>query len=93
MTTRVALIGAGQRAVGHLAALTHIPDVQVVALADLDSDRAEAAQQRANDRRASIARPLPPLSTPTTGACWTRLPPTVSTSACPPLPTARLTTT
>jgi predicted dehydrogenase len=58
MTTRVAFIGAGQRAVGHMAALTHIPDVQVVALADLDPARAQAAQQRANDRRAPNSAPL-----------------------------------
>lgn len=56
--TRVALIGAGQRSVSHMAALTHIPDVQVVALADLDPDRAQAAQQRANDRRAPTSAPI-----------------------------------
>jgi len=56
--TRVALIGAGQRSVSHMAALTYIPDVQVVALADLDANRAEAAQQRANDRRAPDSAPI-----------------------------------
>ncbi|MEZ4866469.1 MAG: Gfo/Idh/MocA family oxidoreductase [Caldilineaceae bacterium] len=58
MTTHVALIGAGQRSVSHMAALTHIPDVEVVALADLEPDRAEAAQQRANERRAPDSPPL-----------------------------------
>lgn len=58
MKTRVAFIGAGQRAVGHMAALTHIPDVDVVALADLDTDRAGAAQAQANERRAADSAPI-----------------------------------
>ncbi|MCB0107036.1 MAG: Gfo/Idh/MocA family oxidoreductase [Caldilineaceae bacterium] len=58
MTIRVAFIGAGQRSVSHMAALTHIADVQVVALADLDTNRAEAAQAKANERRAANSAPI-----------------------------------
>ncbi len=58
MKTRVAFIGAGQRAVGHMTALTHISDVEVVALADLDPDRAHAAQAKANERRAAERAPI-----------------------------------
>ncbi|MEM7533067.1 MAG: Gfo/Idh/MocA family oxidoreductase [Chloroflexota bacterium] len=50
MTTKVAFIGAGNRSVSHMTALTSIPDVDVVGIADLDISRAEEAQQRANDR-------------------------------------------
>ncbi|MCB0126187.1 MAG: Gfo/Idh/MocA family oxidoreductase, partial [Caldilineaceae bacterium] len=56
--TRVAFIGAGQRSVSHMAALTHIPDVEVVALADLDTDRAQSAQAKANERRAESSAPI-----------------------------------
>ncbi|MEZ4707042.1 MAG: hypothetical protein R3A44_07555 [Caldilineaceae bacterium] len=41
--TRIAFIGAGARSVGHMATLTHLPDVEVVALADL-TQIAHAAQ-------------------------------------------------
>lgn len=58
MQTRVAFIGAGQRSVSHIAALSHIPDVEVVALADLDTDRAQAAQTKANERRAPDSAPV-----------------------------------
>lgn len=57
-TIRIAFIGAGQRSVSHMAALTHIPDVDVVALADLDVDRAQEAQAKANDRRATNSEPI-----------------------------------
>lgn len=56
--TRVVIIGAGQRSVSHMAALSHIPDVEVVALADLDESRAQVTQQRANERRAPTSAPL-----------------------------------
>lgn len=59
-TTRIAFIGAGARSVGHMATLTHLPNVEVVALADLDTDRAHAAQARANERRAADAAPIEP---------------------------------
>jgi predicted dehydrogenase len=57
-STRVAFIGAGQRSVSHMAALTQIPDVEVVALADLDTDRAQAAQAKANERRGGESTPI-----------------------------------
>lgn len=56
-TINVAFIGAGDRSVGHLTALSQIPDVRIVGLADLDTDRAQNAQARTNERR-------PPGSTP-----------------------------
>ena len=55
---RVAFIGAGQRSVGHMTALTHLPAVEVVGLADLDTDRAQAAQAQANERRAAGSAPI-----------------------------------
>lgn len=58
MKSRVAFIGAGQRSVGHMTALTQIPDVEVVALADLDTARAQAAQAKANERRAAASAPI-----------------------------------
>lgn len=58
MSTRVALIGAGARSVSHMTALTHIPDTEVVALAELDETRAQAAQARANERRAPDSAPI-----------------------------------
>jgi len=58
MKSRVAFIGAGQRSVGHMTALTQIPDVEVVALADLDTARAQAAQAKANERRAPASAPI-----------------------------------
>ena len=56
--TRVAFIGAGQRTVGHLVALSHIPDVEVVALADLDTARAKLTQEQANARRKADTPPI-----------------------------------
>ncbi len=56
--TKVAMIGAGQRSVSHMAALSQIPDVRVVALADLDTDRAREAQAKANQRRADTSDPF-----------------------------------
>jgi len=58
MKTRVAFIGAGQRSISHMAALTHIPDVEIVAVTDLDADRSSAAQAKANERRAPNSRPI-----------------------------------
>ncbi len=51
MTTRVGLIGAGSRSVSHMSALTHLDQVEVVGVTDLDITRAEAAIERANARR------------------------------------------
>lgn len=56
--TRVAFIGAGNRAVSHMAALTHIPDVETVAIAELDESRAIESQERANSRRADGSDPI-----------------------------------
>jgi predicted dehydrogenase len=58
MTIKVALIGAGARAVSHMVALSHLPDVAIVGLADLDTGRAQAAQGRANERRAPATPPI-----------------------------------
>lgn len=55
---KVAFIGAGARSVAHMTALTHLPDVQIVALAELDAARAQAAQDRANSRRATGSDPI-----------------------------------
>jgi len=56
--TRVAFIGAGARSVGHMMALSHLPDVEVVALADLDTARAEQTQEQANARRKADSPPI-----------------------------------
>lgn len=58
--TRAAFIGAGQRSVSHMAALTHIPDTQIVSVADLDEARAQAGIERANGRRNPSAPPIQP---------------------------------
>src|SRR5690606_19835941 len=55
---RAAFIGAGARSVGHMRALTYLPDVQVAAVAELDEARAQAAQERANERRAPGSDPI-----------------------------------
>jgi predicted dehydrogenase len=55
---RAGIIGAGARSVAHMTALTFVPDVQVVALAELDEARALAAQERANGRRAPGSGPI-----------------------------------
>jgi myo-inositol 2-dehydrogenase / D-chiro-inositol 1-dehydrogenase len=51
MQTRVGLIGAGSRSVAHMVALSHLDDVEISAVADLDESRAAAALERANSRR------------------------------------------
>lgn len=51
--TRVAFIGAGNRSISHMAALTHVADVKTVAIADIDADRARASVEKANERRAT----------------------------------------
>lgn len=56
--TRIALIGAGARSVSHMTALTHIPDAETVAIADLDEGRAQASQDKANERRAAGSAPI-----------------------------------
>ncbi|MBV7333647.1 Gfo/Idh/MocA family oxidoreductase [Chloroflexi bacterium TSY] len=48
--TRVAFIGAGNRSIGHMSALNHLDDVEVVGIAELDEERAFASQQKANER-------------------------------------------
>ncbi|HXF61991.1 MAG TPA: Gfo/Idh/MocA family oxidoreductase, partial [Caldilineaceae bacterium] len=55
---RAAFIGAGARSVSHMRALTYLPDVQVAAVAELDETRAQAAQARANERRAPGSDPI-----------------------------------
>lgn len=55
---RVALIGAGQRSVSHMTALSQMEEVEIAALVDLDPARAQAAQARANDRRPPGSRPI-----------------------------------
>jgi predicted dehydrogenase len=57
---RAAFIGAGQRSVSHMAALTYIPDTQIVGVADLDESRAQAGIERANGRRNAAAPPIQP---------------------------------
>lgn len=55
---KAAFIGAGNRSVSHMAALTHLPDVETVAVADLDESRIKESQARANDRRAEGSDPI-----------------------------------
>lgn len=55
---KAAFIGAGNRSVSHMAALTHIPDVETVAIAELDESRALDSQKRANERRADGSDPI-----------------------------------
>ncbi|MEZ4662733.1 MAG: hypothetical protein R2911_34730 [Caldilineaceae bacterium] len=91
--TRIAFIGAGARSVGHMATLTHLPNVEVVALADLG----RGSRPLPRPAPTSAAPPtLPPLRQPssqTTGACWMKSLPTASISACRLSSTARSTTT
>ena len=55
---KAAFIGAGNRSVSHMAALTHLPDVQTVAIAELDESRALSSQAKANERRADGSDPI-----------------------------------
>lgn len=55
---KVAFIGAGNRSVSHMAALTHLPDIKTVAIAELDESRALDSQERANGRRAEGSDPI-----------------------------------
>jgi myo-inositol 2-dehydrogenase/D-chiro-inositol 1-dehydrogenase len=58
--TRVAVIGGGARSVAHMVAVTHIPDVEVVGVTDIDESRAAAAVERANSRRKEGSEPHQP---------------------------------
>ena len=55
---KAAFIGAGNRSVSHMAALTHLPDIETVAIAELDESRALESQERANGRRAEDSDPI-----------------------------------
>jgi len=55
---KAAFIGAGNRAIAHMAALTRISDVEIVAIAELDENRALASQAKANERRADGSDPI-----------------------------------
>jgi predicted dehydrogenase len=56
--TRVAFVGTGGRSVSHLVALTHIPGVEIVGLADIKEEICYAAQERANAQRAANSKPI-----------------------------------
>lgn len=55
---KAAFIGAGNRSVSHMAALTHLSDVKTVAIAELDESRALESQERANGRRSEGSEPI-----------------------------------
>ena len=46
---KAAFIGAGNRAIAHMAALTHISDVEIVAIAELDETVKTSTEDRTKD--------------------------------------------
>ena len=55
---RIAFIGTGARSVSHLLALSRIPDVEVVGVADINEAAAQTALERANGRRPADSAPI-----------------------------------
>lgn len=57
---RAGFVAAGNRSVSHMRALSHLENVTVAGITELDPARAEAAVARANERRADGSDPLQP---------------------------------
>lgn len=57
---RAGFVAAGSRSVSHMAALTHLENVTVAGITELDPARAATAVARANDRRAPGSDPIQP---------------------------------
>ena len=56
--TRIAFIGTGARSVSHMAALSRIPDTEIVGFTDINEDAARASIARANTRLGPGAEPV-----------------------------------
>ncbi|MCC6168772.1 MAG: Gfo/Idh/MocA family oxidoreductase [Caldilineaceae bacterium] len=57
---RAGFVAAGNRSVSHMAALTHLENIAVAGITELDPARAAAAVARANERRAPGSDPIQP---------------------------------